>query len=393
VAKYFAYLTRSQLAIAREDWVAARDDLREAVRYQPAGAYEAHLNLAQVYRQMNHHSAALDELARAIASAPDDARLYYTRARVYLDMRKWFFRIGAGTAVGIAPGGVLNSLVVAGVVREDRSRENFEEAITRAAGTRPLWLPSAHVELGYLKHLSRQYDAALADFDAALKLDSNYAPAYRQRAETLLALGRPKEATEALDAYLARAKPDRAIHRARGLISASLRQYTRAIESYTLALGPQRDLDVLAYRGWAYLQAQSLPSALADFKEVLDANPRHADALCGRGHIRVLQNQVTEAIRDAEQALKYGRQTATLLCNVACIYARAAQYEQRVSPRRARTARLHEDQAAQLVIQAVRLLPAERKQRFWREQVEKEGALQPLLRHPELVRLAREHGW
>src|SRR5207244_1396336 len=64
-------------------------------------------------------------------------------------------------------------------------------------------LLSCYVELAHLQHDAREYQAALASCDAALKRGRHYAPAHRRRAEALLALGDYAAAGQALDDYLA----------------------------------------------------------------------------------------------------------------------------------------------------------------------------------------------
>src|SRR5262249_19549155 len=104
VARYVAHLTQGRLAFVEKRWPGARDAFREAVRHQPVGEYQAHLNLAQVYRELSEHQAALTELDRAIACACTDASLYYTRAWVHMEMKQ-----------------------------QDMARGDFEQAITLAA--------------------------------------------------------------------------------------------------------------------------------------------------------------------------------------------------------------------------------------------------------------------
>src|SRR5262249_30138919 len=153
--------------------------------------------------------AALAELSRALERRPDQPRLYHTRAQLHLE-------------------------------RGDRpaARRDLERAVAGGVPAREeTWLASAYVELGYLKHRAGQYDDALADFDHALTVVKDYAPAHRQRAETLLALNRHDEATSALDACLAASRnPSSAVHRARGLLYAAQGDYSRAIDDYHTAL-------------------------------------------------------------------------------------------------------------------------------------------------------------
>src|SRR5262249_8398525 len=157
----------------------------------------------------------------------------------------------------------------------------------------------------YLKHKAGEHEAALADFDAALRLKADYPHAHRQRAETLLALGRDAEAGRALDRCLMTSSERRPeVYLARGMIHAKLGDHPAAIEAYTLALGLKQDALTRSQRGWSYLQTDSARLALADFDAALKLGPATSQALCGRALARVRSRQVEAAVQDAEAALK-----------------------------------------------------------------------------------------
>jgi len=361
-ARYLAHMTRGRLAAVRGEWEAARDAFTAAAVVEPAGGYQSHLNLADVHRRLNDGPAALAALHRAITAEPGDGQLYYTRAQHHR-------KAGADAA----------------------AREDYEKAIRAGGKPGDRWLASAHVELGYLKHLAADFAGAMADYAAALTVIDDFVPAHRQRAETLLAQGKHAEAGRALDKVLAKA-PDADAYRARGLIHASRREYSQAALAYSQSLKLKDDPQVLNYRGWAYLQAQSLPLARADFDAVLSAKPDHADALCGRAQILSVEGKGAEAVAAAEKSLRHAdKPTPTLLCNLAGVYARAA----RLGPAAGNvtTALFYQEQAADLVTRAAGLVPTAGRATFWRDQVEKDVTLRELLKTPDVARLARSHGW
>src|SRR5262249_41069940 len=152
-------------------------------------------------------------LDTAIRLRPDDAALYHSRARLHR-------------------------------LRKDpvQARRDFEQAIKRAAkGGNPERLASDLVELGYLQHSAKEYDAALASADTALRVLPGYPQAHRLRGQTLLALDRYAEAGRALDRYLATQQnaPAPVVYQARGLIHASLGQYPQALQAYSQSLAQQ----------------------------------------------------------------------------------------------------------------------------------------------------------
>src|SRR5262249_28286257 len=212
----------------------------------------------------DHAVTALD---KAIRLRPGDAALYHSRARLHL-------------------------------LRKDSvsARGDFEQAIKHAAkGDNPERLASDLIELGHLQHQAKEYAAALASCDAALRALPNYSFAYRQQAETLLALERYAEASQALDHFLkTQPRPSAVYHRARGLIHARRRQYPQALQSYSEALALERRADTLCDRGRVYLAVPAAPLALADFEAALKLAPDDSEALCGRALARVMLGQVRE---------------------------------------------------------------------------------------------------
>jgi tetratricopeptide (TPR) repeat protein len=256
------------------------------------------------------------------------------------------------------------------------------------------------VERGHLKHSAGEHEAALADFDAALRLRPDFADAHRQRADTLLALGRYAEAGKALDRYLAGRQREAAFYRVRGMIHSRLGEHTRAIEAYSGALlvaqasstGKEEAL-TRQRRGWAYLQTDAPRLALTDFDTALQLGHRSYQVLCGRALARVRLGEVAEAIHDADTALKLtdavGPDPALLS---ACVYARAANLAAAGSPRTrggARGGTAYLDRAAELLGKALRCVAREQQSSFWRTRVQSEEALAAVCQHPRIAPLAR----
>jgi tetratricopeptide (TPR) repeat protein len=365
--RYVALTNRSALRVKQKQWDAAVIDARQAIALRPA-AHPPRANLAQAEMGRKKWSAAITALDGALACqsiGAEKAALYHTRARAHLE-------------------------------RKDRTaaRKDFEQALAHEpAEGRSDRRVSTLVELGYLKHQAREYAAALADFNTALKLRPNYAFAHRQRAETLLALNRHEEAGQALDRYLrAGGKPTPAVYLARGMIHARLRQHQPAVEAYSRSLILKRDALTLSHRGWAYLQLDAARPALADFSAALRLRPRHVNALCGRGNALVRLGKVKEAVEDAEAALRNRPGTEQIFL-AACIYARAARLVT-LTPRgparvSGKAATGYEKQALELLARVMKRVPQGERAGFWRKRVLSEPALAGLRRNPKMVELAR----
>jgi tetratricopeptide (TPR) repeat protein len=360
----------AQLAHVRGQWLEARGHYLEALRL-PVASPMAHINLAEIYRQLADLDAAVAELDKAIALQPADVRLWYSRAQLNLQHK-----------------------------HKAAACEDLQRALAIGFFTRAdEWLANAHLLLGELMHEDKQYAEALHEFDAALWIARNWPFAHLRRAETLRVKRDYDKAAEGLDAYLAAGGADKhAVYKMRGLIHTGKGEHVLAAEAYShaLRLQPVRDPETLCFRGWAYLQAKLLDLALADFEEVLKDHPDHAYSLCGRGQVRILKDDRHQAIQDAEAALQAAARqdrepTRTLLCGVASIYARAAAL--RATPvRRGHLPSLDgpwQDTAINLVDRAMRQLPFNERQHFWREEVLKDPILKAVL-PPERMRSLRE---
>jgi tetratricopeptide (TPR) repeat protein len=336
-----ALINRGTLRLRQKRSDDALTDLREAMRLRP-DAIEAHVNLARVHELRQELASALQVLDQALKHR-QIANLYFARARIHL-------------ARNDAPA----------------ARSDFEKGLGLEKNLHAELRLSALVELGYLKHRAGEHQAALADFDEALRRRPDYAPAHLQRAKVLLALERHAEAGAALDRYLHGGNRVAEVHLIRGLIHVKLGDHAAAIDEFTTALQGKPDVVVLGHRGWAYLRMNAIRLALADFNAALRLGPASYQVLCGRGLALLGQGAIESALRDAEAAVRLdGGAEASLLA--ACVHARA------VSLPRTRNDRLTgehcKERAVELLAQALRGVPADRRAVFWQTRVHKEESL------------------
>jgi tetratricopeptide (TPR) repeat protein len=350
----------------------AERDLRRAIELQPNG-YPGYVNLARVLQGRRDFAGAVKQLNHAVELRPDNPALYSLRAQLHAE-------------------------------NHDRAaaRRDFEQALAREpAGAPSDRALAARVNLAHLKHQDGDHEAALADCDAVLKVRPEFAEAHRQRAETLLALGRNDEGGAALDRYLkATKKPTAAAYRAKGLWHHARGEYGEAVEAYTRALQLERNAETLSNRGAAYLMSETPRLALVDFDAALKLEPGHADALAGRGlalMMRGLEADVGAATRAAEESLRSGKKEVPRVMvrrTMAAVrtYARAASIlearergatDPDVGRCRAR--------AVALLGQALELVPEKERRAFWYRGVLADPVLGPLRGTPGMIELARTY--
>jgi tetratricopeptide (TPR) repeat protein len=346
LARYVLFTNRGVLRIKENRFDDAITDLNAAIKLKP-NEYQAYVNLAQAYRQLDKMDLALEQLDRAVQLEPGLAHLYRLRARLHLERKE--------------PAPAL---------------KDFDQAIRRESPDSPS-LVDNHVERGRLLLREGKYRDALADFDAALRLRKDHSVAQRLRAEALFQLGRYQEVVEAFDRYLeAGGKPLESVYRGRGQARAELGKYPGAVEDFTKALELQPTSAVQAYRGWAHLVCDAPKLALRDFELAIELDRKNGDAYNGRGFVRATLGRWGDAVRDADEALRLGPRSPRLLYNAARIKAQCGG--------------ANETRAVDLLREAVDLLPADQRAAFWSTNVRNDTALQALRRRPEFLRLERE---
>jgi tetratricopeptide (TPR) repeat protein len=335
----------------------AERDLREAIRLQPK-VYQGYVNLAYSLRGRGDRPAALDLLNQALVLSPNNAALYYERARLHADCGN-----------------------------RKAARSDYQQVIAaEPPGGASYRVLDARVQLARLSSLDGDHKAALAHCNAVLAAQPNFPNAHRQRAEAFLGLGKHEKAGEELDQYLkVGGKPTPEVHRARGLIYALHKDYRAAVDAYSRALLLKEDAETLSERGWAYLVQEAVRPALDDFDDALKLNPKSADALAGRGTALVLRGRVADvgaASDAAEQSLRAERTNADRLIACARIYTRAADLLE-PTPRRwplDSKAERYRQRALDLLRQARALVPQQERPAFWHDRVLRDPALLPLQR-------------
>jgi tetratricopeptide (TPR) repeat protein len=110
----------------------------------------------------------------------------------------------------------------------------------------------AYLDRGLLHQGAGRYDAALSEYDAAIRWSPPFAEVYFNRAQTLAALGRPEEALADYD--------------------------------YVLSLLPEH-VEALNNRACLLFNSGRIKAAAEDARRGLDLNPRHGRLLCLDGLI------------------------------------------------------------------------------------------------------------
>ena len=126
--------------------------------------------------------------------------------------------------------------------------------------------------------LTGEYDAAIHNFDEALKVDPKFVPAYDNRATALMAKG----------------------------------DFTRAIADYDKAISiDPKDALAFGNRGLAYKAKGDLARAMTDFDQAIKLDPGFTRAYYNRGILHGKKGDPSRAVSDFEQAIKLDPEDAS----------------------------------------------------------------------------------
>ncbi len=359
-AQYVMLVNRGVLRIKRTQNDAAIADLEAAVALKP-NQFQAYVNLAQAYQNLNRLADATQTLDRAIARDSRQALLYRARSLVY---RAWS--------------------------RADQALEDLRHAIASSSPDDPL-LASDYIEQGLLLHLSGRDEEALTACEQAMSRDASRLDIQSLRGVVLVALKRFDEAIPAFDRCLSKGKPTPELYEARGVAHASRGAYSKAISDYTLALSMGRNTaSLLSNRAWAYLFSGASELAVNDFDAALRIEPGNSHALSGRALGCVQLRRPIEAVDDARGSLSAETTDARLVYNAARVLSQAAACLETDAARTKdawATAGQYRTDAVGLVARALELTPKADRPRFWLEVVRNDAALDPIRRSQRFTQM------
>ncbi|HMN36494.1 MAG TPA: tetratricopeptide repeat protein [Hyphomicrobium sp.] len=154
---------------------------------------------------------------------------------------------------------------------------------------------------------------ALDDYNAALKLFAEYAPAYNNRGNLLVMLGQYEEAIKDYDRAILLAPKYAAAFSNRANARLKLGRQAQAIADFTRAieLSPQ-SAPPLSGRGLAHLATGKPHAAIRDFSRAVNADARFATAYRNRAEARLVIGQGEEAIEDLSRAAAFDGNNAEL---------------------------------------------------------------------------------
>ena len=165
--------------------------------------------------------------------------------------------------------------------------------------------PEALVNRALALHALKEYDAAADCCDQAIRLRPDFAEAHANRGNALQALRQYSAAVASYDIAV-RLKPDVAdVHYNRGLALQGLGRSQDALASFDRALELRPDFsEAHRDRGNALFRLSRYPQALAAYDAAIRLQPDLADAHLNRGSALNALGRYTEALESLDQAIR-----------------------------------------------------------------------------------------
>ena len=161
--------------------------------------------------------------------------------------------------------------------------------------------------------IQQQYEAALADYDEAIRLDPNKAHYYSQRASLNQKLKRFEAALADYNTFI-RLKPNDAEHYyERGCTKQQLEQYEAALADYDKAirLDPNK-AHYYSQRASTHVQLKQYEAAFVNYDKAIQLNPEEADFYRQRMSLNTELKRFEDVIADYDELIRLNPDNASL---------------------------------------------------------------------------------
>lgn len=262
------FMTRAMIHVKLKNYPAALADYVQLENLSP-GADRVLKEKVLVYFKMDQPQKALDALSGQIAKKTDDVEILVLQARAQM---------------------LLQNMSTADAI------------LRQALNKKPLHAPAYLYRALIVRN--NDPDAALANLNRALELDSSLVDAYKERARIFAELNEPVRAASDLTAAAHLDPSDGEIFTMRGLSFMKRMLYDSAIADFTRALEClPGDVRVLYDRAVTHYLKDDVQQAMADVDALLQIKPESARSLGLRGILNFNSGKYAQAREDFDKAV------------------------------------------------------------------------------------------
>jgi tetratricopeptide (TPR) repeat protein len=265
---------------------------------------------AAILRDLGQIDRAIDDLEKALAAEPENAEALHEYGALLFGQGRTDAAISAyERAIAANQNDALAYVELGRIMLSVGEREQAEKNFNTAKSIKPD-IALDYSSRGFEATLNENYDAAIANYDVAILLDSENESFYADRADAYEAMGDKDkaEADRKRKALLehASAEFDRLTEEGWSLYEAD--EFAKAIDVYTQAL-TIRPLDDVALwqRSLAYDGMENYERAIADLDKAISINPEDADYYQYRANSYAALGQVDKALADYDMSLSLER--------------------------------------------------------------------------------------
>jgi tetratricopeptide (TPR) repeat protein len=206
----------------------------------------------------------------------------------------------------------------------DEALAHYDRAVALKSDYAHAWCNRA-VVLGFMKRLPD----SVASYDRALAIDPEDAIAHCNRAMLLVALDNKDAALAGFDAAIARDARNFSAHSGRGGLLQERKQWTAAIAAYdqAIALNPA-DAATHYNRGTVLKELKQFTAALGSYDRAIASNPEFARAHAVRAEVLQEMGQFAAALESYDRAIELDARDATTYNNRAVLLHRMLRFEE-----------------------------------------------------------------
>jgi tetratricopeptide (TPR) repeat protein len=250
--------------------------------------HDAKINRELVIQQLNLSHSVMVDGARAAQNKQYDNALELLYRVLEIDISNVYAYNNLGN--------VLKELN-----RLDEALANYDKAIAITSDYAEAYNNRGTV----LKELNR-LDEALANYDKAIEFKSDYAEAYINRGTVLKKVNRLDEALANCDKAI-EFKPDLAeAYNNRGNVLIELNRLDEALANYDKAIEFKPDLaEAYNNRGNVLIELNRLDEALANYDKAIAITSDYAEAYSNRGNVLKELNRLDEALANYDKAIEF----------------------------------------------------------------------------------------